>query len=127
MKTIDEVNDIFEKEFNSIRDKFAVLVVPATDAAKSNEEYIWHPGVYVWWHPERGVVKVGRNFTNSRKRALEHVRDNTGEVLTELGQDPETKLILFNVKDLNDYHWVAAVEVFLEGKIDPIVKSKRTG
>jgi hypothetical protein len=28
-----------------------------------------------------GGIKVGRHFMNSRKRALEHIRDNTGGVM----------------------------------------------
>ncbi|RJX17072.1 MAG: hypothetical protein C4575_14150 [Desulforudis sp.] len=125
--TINELKDLFEQEFKIIRDIFAVLIVPAPDAAKSNEKYIWHPGVYVWWHPEYGVVKVGRHFTNSRKRALEHIRDNTDNKLRDIGQDTSAKLILINVKDLKDYHWVAAVEIFLEDNTDPKIKSKRKG
>jgi hypothetical protein len=36
-------------------------------------------------------------------------------------------LILFNVVDLDQYHWPAAVEIFMEKKLNPLVKSKRQG
>ena len=125
--TIDDVQRLFEEEFSAVRDKFCVLLIPADEVAGSSEEFVWHPGVYVWWHPERGVLKVGRHFTNSRKRALEHIKHNTGGVLKEYGSDPDTRLLLFNVKDPNDLHWVAAVEVFLETKAEPYVRAKRQG
>ena len=79
-KTIDEVKQLFEEEFFNVREKFCVFTISVLKARESSEEYIWHPGVYVWWHPD-GVLKVGRHFTNSRKRALEHIEDNTGGVL----------------------------------------------
>ncbi len=127
MLTIEEVRNLFEKEFAGVREKFSVLVIPAREVEKSNEEFTWHPGTYVWWHPERGVLKVGRHFTNARKRALEHIKDDTGGILRRYGNNPDTKLILLNIKDPEDYHWVAAVEVFLERKAQPCVRSKRQG
>jgi len=125
--TIEEIQRLFTQEFISLLEKFSVLVLAADEVGKSNKEYIWHPGVYVWWHPEIGALKVGRHFTNSRKRALEHVNDNTGEKLRDYGGKPDTKLTLFNVENPDDYHWVAAVEVYLEKNTSPLVRSKRQG
>ncbi len=125
--TIDDIQRIFAEEFSAVQGKFHVLALPANEVANSSEEFVWHPGVYVWWHPERGPLKVGRHFTNSRKRALEHIKDNTGGVLKEYGKRPDTILLLFNVRNPNEYHWIAALEVFLETKLNPYVRSKRQG
>ncbi|HFD88017.1 MAG TPA: GIY-YIG nuclease family protein [Gammaproteobacteria bacterium] len=122
-----DVVSIFEKEFSAIADKFCVLEMDVEEARTSSEECVWHPGVYVWFHPEKGVLKVGRHFVDSRKRAFEHIRDNTGGKMKKYGKMPETTLLLFNVKDPESYHWVAAVEVFLEKTIDPCVRAKRQG
>lgn len=127
LTTTEEVKRVFESEFLPIRERFCILELHAGEAQHSNEKYVWHPGVYVWFHPEKGVLKVGRHFTNSRKRALEHVSDNTGGIIASYFSKPDTRLILFNVKDPDAYHWVAAVEVFLERKTSPFVPSKRQG
>jgi hypothetical protein len=126
-ETTEDVKRAFSEEFSAVLDKFCVLELPVDDVKKSTEECVYHPGVYVWLHPDRGVLKVGRHFTNSRKRALEHIRDNTGGVMRAYGEKSETKLLLFNVRDPDAYHWVAAVEVFLERVGKPYVVSKRQG
>ncbi len=127
LNTAEEVKHIFENEFSAVREKFCVLELNANEVKDSNMEYVWHPGVYVWFHPEKGVLKIGRHLVNSRKRALEHIRDDTGGEMKAYGSDPNTKLLLFNVKDINAYHWVAAVEIFLEKNLGPHIPSKRQG
>ena len=124
---ITEVKYLFEKEFWAHRNKFEVYDLPLAKAENSHEQHIWKPGVYVFWHPTRGVIKVGRHFTNSRKRAFEHLRDNTGGVMTALKGDEGTRLLLFNVKESEDKHWIAALEVFFEEQLSPEVKSGRLG
>lgn len=126
-KSTEEVKQVFDGEFSVIRKLFCVIELSVREAKDSKEGCIWHPGVYVWHHPDKGVLKVGRHFTNARKRALEHIRDNTGGVMGKYGNDQKTQLILFNVKDPANYHWVAAVEVFLEKELNPYVPSKRQG
>ena len=124
---ITEVKYLFEKEFGVHRNKFEIYDLPLAEAENSREQHIWKPGVYVFWHPTRGVIKVGRHFTNSRKRAFEHLRDNTGGVMTALRDDQGTRLLLFNVKEAEDKHWVAALEVYFEEQLSPEVKSGRLG
>jgi hypothetical protein len=36
-------------------------------------------------------------------------------------------LILFNAKQMKDRHWVAALEIFLELELKPLVSSGRLG
>ncbi len=122
-----EVVNLFEKEFSPHRNKFKIYDLSLAEAEILQEPYILKPGVYVFWHPTRGVIKVGRHFTNSRKRALEHLRDNTGGVMTALKGDGETRLLLFNVKEPEDKHWVAALEIYFEEHLLPEIESRRLG
>ena len=121
-----EIVWIFAQEFVTILDKFHPHDLSVSDAAQIETEHVWKPGCYVFWHPNR-VVKVGRSFSNARKRALEHIRDNTGDKLAALADEDKARLVLFSLKDPNEYHWAASVEVFLERELTPEVKSLRTG
>ena len=124
---ITQVKCLFEKEFETLRNKFRVIDLSIIEAEKSQELHLCMPGVYVFWHSIRGVIKVGRHFTNTRKRAFEHLRDNTGGVMTALKSDEDTRLLLFNVKELKDKHWIAALEVYFEGHLSPEIKAGRIG
>ena len=124
---ITQVKYLFEKEFEALRNKFRIIDLSLVEAEISQELHLCMPGVYVFWHPVRGVIKVGRHFTNTRKRAFEHLRDNTGGVMAALKSNEGTRLILFNVKELKDKHWITAVEVFFEEHLSPEIKSGRLG
>lgn len=117
----------FEQEFAALRNKFEVYELLLAQAENSRALHVCNPGVYVFWHSNRGVIKVGRHFTNSRKRAFEHLRDNTGGTMAALKSSPDVTLFLFNVKDPRDKHWVAALEVFLEEHLSPEIRSNRLG
>ncbi len=71
---ITEIINLFKKEFVAHRNKFEIYDLSLAETENSQEQHIWKPGVYVFWHPVRGVIKVGRHFTNARKRAFEHLR-----------------------------------------------------
>lgn len=95
----------------------------------ANQNFIYYPGVYVFYGDNK-VWKVGRHLTNSRMRAIQHIDVNTGNKenrIKELEKIADAEIILFNVKNMEDNHWVAAVEIFLERKLKPIIPSKRTG
>ena len=126
MKKQDLIN-IFEKEFAIIKEKFSIIDVSVLDAGDSNIKNIWHPGVYVFLHPQRGVIRVGRSFDNARKRALQHISANTGGVMAGLVSDSEARLVLFSVINPEDYFWVAALEVYLENALSPEVPAGRQG
>ncbi len=123
----EDVINIFKSEFNPILEKFIVIDVSVSEASDSTAEHIWKPGVYVFWHPQMGVIRVGRSFDNSRKRALQHIPSNTGGVMASLASDFDARLILFNVKKAEDYFWVAALEVYLEKKLKPKIPAGRQG
>jgi hypothetical protein len=84
------------------------------------------PGIYVHWCAGE-IFRVGRSFSNARKRALEHIRDNTGQRMAALRNNPQAWLILFTVNPGDELHWVTALEVFLEHRFKPSIPSKRRG
>lgn len=122
-----KILDAFRKEFGAIADRFEIHGPLTVDEARNNQTPgIWHLGVYVWFK-DVGVLKVGRHLTNARKRALEHIRDDTGGIMKELGGNQSSRLLLFTVRSPEDYHWPAAVEIYLEKVLKPKIRSKRTG
>lgn len=123
----EDVINVFKSEFNPILEKFIVIDISVSKASDSIADHVWNPGVYVFWHSQRGVIRVGRSFDNSRKRALQHLSANTGGVMVNLASDSEARLILFNVKKPDDYFWVAALEVYLEKKLKPEIPAGRLG
>lgn len=127
--TTTEIKEEFHAEFGTIADKFTIIEEYLVNLSKSEVEYIYNPGVYVFWL-EGNVIKVGRHLTNSRKRALEHIKDNTanaGVQMASLKENTKVKVLLFNLKNIEDYHWSASAEMFLERNLNPIIKSKRQG
>jgi hypothetical protein len=122
---ITDIRRMFEQEFWPVVGKFDFIVLTGDERVASKNLRVARPGVYVHWHDGR-VFKVGRSLTNARKRALEHFPADTGGQLAELGLDSESRLILFTV-DPQDQHWAAALEVYLEEKLEPVVPSKRKG
>lgn len=123
---IQEVIKTFNAEFSAIADKFCIYDLPLSTVATCTEEHVGKPGVYVYWKSSQ-VIKVGRHLTNARKRALEHISANTGGTMAELIHDSEVRLILFSLTDIEDKHWPAAVEIFLERKLKPLIPAGRLG
>ena len=120
-----DIERIFEREFWPIAGLFDRLIMDYEEAEDSDDPRVARPGVYVWLSGDE-VLKVGRSFSDARKRALEHIRDNTAQKMGVLAGDPEARLVLFTVLS-EDYHWVAALEVFLENNLQPSIPSKRQG
>ncbi len=130
MLTKDEVISLFRIEFSHLTELFYIFELGVEEAKNSTNNFEARPGVYVYWHPEHGVVKTGKSQTNSRKRALEHIRDNTlfdNIQMASLEKDSTTVILLFNLKNDSDLHWVLALEAFMEWNVSPKIKSKRMG
>ena len=122
---VAHVRRVFEREFWPVAGKFAFLALAAEEARASDSPLVWRPGVYVWTDGKR-VYKVGRHLTNARKRAFEHVQDDTDGQLKAVGEGTNAVLILLTV-DSEDRHWAAALGIYLEEKLKPLVRSKREG
>ncbi len=130
--TISAIKTAFEKEFAPLLPKFTFFELTVTKAKIENSEYVWKPGVYIWFAQDE-VIKVGRSFTNARKRALEHIDYGKGGTLNRewsiqaLSNSVDTKILLFNLKDEKDKHWAAALEIFFESILKPKIASGRLG
>lgn len=123
------VENVFQQEFGIIETKFHFIDLPVASLLVSKDEFICNPGVYIFYKGDE-IIKVGRNFTNCRKRAWQHIQDNTRIEQLEmksLQSDPLARVLLINLKDPKDFHWSASVEVFLEINLNPLIRSKRLG
>lgn len=122
---LDTIKATFNREFWPIAGRFHIAALKDSELWQVATPLTDRPGVYIWCCEGR-VVRVGRSFSNARGRALNHVRDNTGGTMAEFATMPEAMLVLYTV-DRRDYHWVAALEIYLEDELDPEHRSKRTG
>lgn len=122
---LQQIRQTFDREFGPVADKFEFIVLSGDEAASATDPVVARPGVYVHWKDDQ-AIRIGRSFSNARKRALEHIRDNTGETMAELKDDPEARLVLFTVAP-EDYHWAAALEIYLEDNLDPSIPCGRRG
>lgn len=130
MKKLSEVKDIFLEEFSPIKDKFNVIELYIKDAVNNFTVEVNRPGVYAFWHPKHGVIKIGKSQANSKKRALEHIRDNTHNKnidMKSLSDENDTILLLFNIVNDNDLHWLLSLEAFLEWNTSPAIPADRIG
>jgi hypothetical protein len=128
--TKEEVISLFKNEFSHLAETFITFELSVEEARNSKNNDEARPGVYVYWHPEYGVLKTGKSQDNSRKRALEHIRDNTSHEniqMALLGKDAHTIVLLFNIKNDSDLHWVLALEAYMEWNANPKIKSARMG
>jgi uncharacterized protein CbrC (UPF0167 family) len=152
--SINDIVTIFRKANEQIADKFHILSIPTnagcyfanfellndeghwaikqtTKGDSLQTEYISKPGVYVLWKRQcdsqcSPIIKVGRHLKNTRLRAFQHLNADYTEFDTKtLKEDSEGRIILFNIKDLSERFWAAALEVYLEEQLQPIIKSKR--
>lgn len=126
MLSTDDIERIFRAEFGAVAEKFQLSILTLTDVLSPNRIPMARPGVYIFWK-DNAVIKVGRHFINSEKRALEHIRYNTAGTMSQLNADGRVYLLFFTVIEQKDIHWVAALEIFFELSLDPTIRSKRLG
>lgn len=130
LKPIEGIYESFYQEFGCLKDKFSIILLSMTEARESQDSKVAMPGVYIIWK-ENKIIKVGRHLDNSRKRALEHIRVNTKNEIIEMATLENCRedcgIVLINCQDRIDYHWVAAIEIYMENILDPIIRSKRAG
>lgn len=125
MELTEKIEITFRNEFGPISKFFTIHFLTVQEARESDLPSVYSPGVYIWFDHEK-VIKVGRHFENARKRALEHLQDNTGNKMAALEQNPKAKVCLITT-DQDNIHWIAAAEMFLEKALEPSIKSKRMG
>ncbi len=140
---VEEIIALFEKEFKHQLHLFEVIkllentrpldIKTIEHIALPSEAYnrVWYPGVYVFFG-YGSPYRVGRHLANSRFRVIQHLKASTGNAnanVWDIQQADDREILLFNVKDRNDYHWVAALEIFLENALKQQLKipAKRQG
>lgn len=140
---IEDIILLFETEFAHVQEKFVILkLLEGREELDYNRIYnlalpsaeenlIIHAGVYVFFGNGK-PYRVGRHLANSRYRVLQHMKQNTGNShswVLDIAQAPDREILLFNVRDQNDYHWVAALEIYLENalKNDLLIPCYRQG
>lgn len=123
-----DIKSLFKNEFGEIEGLFDVIKVALSDSeiAKLSEKNL--PGVYVFIR-DGAAIRVGRSLKNAKKRSLQHIADNTGGEIRNMKNSKGCSLMLLTLKDSSKdaLHWVCALEVFLERKLLPRVRSGRIG
>ena len=136
-----QVIDAFKKEFSFLKDKFEIIDLLANSSPMDNEviEYlklpsenyniVWHPGVYLFIG-NNSLYRVGVSMNNSRGRVMAHLKACThknGYSIWDIDKFEDKSILLFNVKEKSDRHWLLALEAFLETKFKPLIKAGRIG
>lgn len=120
----DRVVNLINTEFKDNAQLFRYYNSKLKEVDLHNDDLV-RPGVYVH-HKYGKAIKVGRHFDNVRKRALEHIQDDTGHEMAALKNDDAAELLLITV-DKDKYYWAATLEIFLEINLKPKISSKRIG
>lgn len=131
----------FEIEFCFVKDKFEIIDLLANNSPMdydtinnlklptANYNIVWHPGVYLFIGNDE-LYRVGVSMRNSRERVMEHLYAKTskdGFCVLDIGKYLDKSILLFNVKDKADRHWLLAIETFLETQFQPKMKAGRIG
>ncbi|RYD59059.1 MAG: hypothetical protein EOP56_02185 [Sphingobacteriales bacterium] len=131
----------FEKEFGFIRNKFEVMNLLGNNSAMDNDviEYlklpseenniVWHPGVYVFIG-NNSIYRVGVSMNNSRLRVMQHLEGWTAKgeyCIWDIDKFDDKAILLFNVKNRQDRHWLLALEAFFEINFQPLIRAGRIG
>ena len=131
----------FESEFRFLKDKFEIIDLLANNTPMDYETFeylklpseqyniVWHPGVYIFIGNNE-LYRVGVSMRNSRSRVMEHLAAKTsknGHCIWDIDNFPDKSILLFNVRNRDDRHWLLSLEVFLETKFQPKIKAGRIG
>lgn len=141
MKKKEEVIKAFKDEFGAVAEKFVIMDLledgtlmeykAITEVRLPSKEYnrVFYPGVYVFIGNDT-VYRVGVSMRNSRERVRQHINAQRTIGVTsimDIDQFSDRSILLFNVDNPEDRHWLLALEVFLEKKFEPLIRSKRVG
>jgi len=131
----------FKKEFGFISDKFEFLDLLGNGSPMDSEtiEYlklpsdaynvVWHPGVY-FFIGNNSVYRVGVSMVNSRARVMQHLEACTsknGIGIWDIDKFDDKSILLINVKDKKDRHWLLAIEAYFEQSLKPLIGADRIG
>lgn len=140
-KIIDEIIDKFEQEFYFLMNRFEIIDLLANSTPMDREiinglklpsefnNLVWRPGVYLFIGNNE-IYKVGVSMINSRRRVIEHLDDNTsrnGISVWDINNYNDKSILLFNIKEDKDKHWLLALEAFFETTFTPKIPAGRIG
>jgi hypothetical protein len=131
----------FQDEFHFVQNKFEILDLLSNNSSMNYEtiqnlklprndyNIVWHPGVYAFIGNNE-VYRVGVSMRNSRARVMEHLAACTSQngcSIWDINKYDDKSILLFNIKEGKDRHWLLALEVFFEEKFNPRIRSGRIG
>jgi hypothetical protein len=131
----------FQKEFHFVQEKFELMDLLANNSPMDydvidniqlpSEQYniVWHPGVYVFIG-NNTIYRVGVSMRNSRWRVMQHLEACTsknGYCIWDIEKCEDKSILLFNVKNISDRHWLLALEAYLEDQFSPLINASRIG
>src|SRR5450432_514998 len=131
----EQVISAFRNEFSFVQDKFEVIDLLENGSEMDyetiemlklpTEDYniVWHPGVYLFLG-NNSIYRVGVSMTNSRARVMQHLEactSNNGHSIWDIDKYEDRSILLFNVKEIANRHWLLALEVFFEEKFKPLI------
>jgi hypothetical protein len=136
-----EIIKSFTSEFGFLEEKFEIMDLLANNSPMDYKtieflklpseanNIVWHPGVYVFIGNNE-VFRVGVSMRNSRNRVLQHLDAYTsknGYGIWDIEKYDDRAILLFNVKNKSDRHWLLSLEAFFETNFNPKIKAGRIG
>jgi hypothetical protein len=133
--------EAFESEFGFLRDKFEMMdllsngspidysVIDNLKLPSEENNLIWHPGVY-FFIGDNSLYRVGVSLNNSRARVMEHLEACTNSPthgIWDIDKFDDKAILLINVKNKSDRHWLLAIEAFFEINFQPKIRALRIG
>ncbi|MBT5269869.1 MAG: hypothetical protein HOL70_10545 [Candidatus Marinimicrobia bacterium] len=122
---VEDILKLLDDEFGALAKRFQFHNIPLNQARDWKDKNVAMPGVYVFWTRDYGIIRVGRSYDNTRKRALTHLPANTGGMVSMLKGDDSDRLLLFNSDVKENRHWIAALEIYFERVLIPKVPPGR--
>lgn len=137
----EQIISAFRDEFHFIQDKFEILDLLGNNSKMDYEtidllklpsddlNIVWHPGVYIFLG-NNSIYRVGVSMINSRKRVMEHLDACTSQnehSIWDIDKYEDKAILLFNVKDKADRHWLLAIEAYFEERFKPLIRAVRIG
>lgn len=131
----------FKREFSFLEKRFEIMDLLGNSSPMDwdtlntlrlptfDYNIVWHPGVYVFIGNNL-IYRVGVSMNNSRARVMSHMRDWTtkdGYCIWDIDKFDDKSILLFNVKNPKDRHWLLALEAYIEINFKPLIKAGRIG
>lgn len=137
----EKIIEAFEAEFGFLRHKFEVMdllsnrsamdhwVIDGLKLPSEENNLVWHPGVY-FFIGDNSLYRVGVSMNNSRARVMQHLDACTNDGthgIWDIDKSDDKAILLINVKNHSDRHWLLAIEAFFEINFQPLIRARRIG